>query len=108
MQVILQEVTRIVSQLDLGQIPLYEAIMMVNRLVVQEVKTQDTFVNQEFDRPGNTLHEIPVQEKKEPPMEELSVLMNRVVLNKKQLEESIMVLNGSLQAIGFELRSIKD
>jgi hypothetical protein len=38
--------------------------------------------------------------------EDVTLLMNRVLMNKKQLEESISDLNGTLQSVGFELRPI--
>ena len=143
LQVVLEEASNVVSQLEKGKIPLYEAIMMVNRIVVSEnfpkkeegnkiepiqFRTkvdpyEDTaFVSQEFDVSGDQKEknlesrvvnkpEFVLQEEKVTQQVELkeitddiALLMNRVLKNKKVLEESISVLNGSLHPIGFELR----
>lgn len=143
LQMVLEEANGVVSQLDRGQIPLYEAIMLVNRIVVsgankEEAPLKETkiepiqlrtklgayeedleFVSQEFDVSGDQREKnLQVkesqkpQEKEEPvivrqPSEDVVLLMNRVLMNKKQLEDSILDLNGTLHTIGFELRPIK-
>ena len=143
LQAALEEANEVVTQLERGKIPLYEAIMMVNRIVVSEVlpktlnkeesskiepiqihskeespEDEGAFVSQEFDVSGDqkeknlqvrTLQKL--QEKAEAsvvkaPPEDVTTLMNRVLMNKKQLEESVLALNSSLHVIGFELRPL--
>jgi hypothetical protein len=147
----LEEVNEVTSSLDKGKIPLYEAIMLVNRIVVSgathqppplpetkatsfQIRPKITpyeedveYINQEFDISGNQREknlqlintqklEDKVQEIVREPVretaplqteEDVTLLLNRVLLNKKQLEEAISDLNGTLQSIGFELRAIK-
>lgn len=148
LQMILEEANDVVTELDKGKIPLYEAIMLVNRIVSNGVHKEPPplpesriesadaiepihirpkiapyeedveFVSQEFDVSGdqrerNLQMKISqkIQEKIEeaPPKqseEDVALLMNRVLLNKKQLESAISDLNGTLQSVGFELRPI--
>lgn len=137
LQLVLEEANGIITQLEKEKIPLYEAIMLINRIVVSGVKEEDLpvepvqlrtkmpqyeeeveFVSQEFDVSGerveNNLHvrapqkvvEKPLPMESKQPTEEVAVLMNRVLTNKKQLEDSVQALNGLLQIAGFELRPI--
>ena len=142
LQMILEEANDVVTQLDKGKIPLYEAIMLVNRIVVSGINKEPPpipenrfepilipekispheedleFINQEFDSSGEirerNLHirtSQRLQEKLEERApkqseEDVTLLMNRVLMNKKQLEEAISDLNGTLLSAGFELRPI--
>ena len=150
LQMVLEEANNVVVQLDKGQIPLYEAIMLINKIVVAGGSKEPPpvpenrleplpnrakiapyqedleFVSQEFDVSGdqrekNLQSRIPqkieskialnVEEKTKETAphrseEDVTLLMNRVLLNKKQLEEAISDLNGTLQSVGFELRPI--
>ncbi len=169
LQMVLEEANDVVTQLDKGKIPLYEAIMLVNRIVsnsaskepppLPEARIESAnaiepihsrpkiapyeedveFISQEFDVSGDqrekNLQERMAQKIEKLPQqmdgilsktlmtasddtkkievraprqseEDVAILMNRVLMNKKQLEESILDLNGSLQSVGFELRPI--
>ena len=146
LQMVLEEANDVVTQLDKGKIPLYEAIMLVNRIVVAGASAHTgkepppiptsniesfhihpriapyeedlEFVSQEFDVSGEqrerNLH-IRTSEKFQEKLaetaprqseEDVTLLMNRVLMNKKQLEEAISDLNGTLLSVGFELRPI--
>lgn len=142
LQMVLEEANDVVTQLDKGKIPLYEAIMLVNRIVVAGAGKEPPpipassieplqihpkiapyeedleFVSQEFDVSGEqrerNLH-IRTSEKIQEKLaetaprqseEDVTLLMNRVLMNKKQLEEAISDLNGTLLSVGFELRPI--
>ncbi len=152
LQLILEEATGVVAQLDRGEIPLYEAIMLVNRIVVsgiskqepppipddripsiqlrakinpyepaveEEIEEDTDFVSQEFDISGESREKdlqmgrsIKMQEKvpdnaPKQSEDDISALLAKVLLNKKQLEAAIFELNDTLQSVGFELRKIE-
>ncbi|MBM3193853.1 MAG: hypothetical protein FJZ59_06460 [Chlamydiae bacterium] len=149
LQMILEEANDVVTELDKGKIPLYEAIMLVNRIVSNGVNKEPPplpdnritsanaiepfdnrpkitpyeddaeFVSQEFDVSGDQREKNlqmkisqKIQEKIEeaPPKQsedDVALLMNRVLMNKKELENAISDLNGTLQSVGFELRPIE-
>ena len=150
LQLILEEATTVISQLDRGEIPLYEAIMLVNRIVVSaivkqpppipkdsiapiqyrarinpyeaseelEIEEDVDFVSQEFDISGESREKdlqvartIKVEEKlhNAPPKQsedDITALLSKVLINKKQLEAAIFELNDTLQSTGFELRPL--
>jgi hypothetical protein len=163
LEMCINEASDIIESLEKGKIPLYEAIMLINRVVVNHAgieslesfeqkdeplqfkprvepyKEDSDFVSQEFDISGdqrekilkerffqklqsretemlekthekeNFQRETLISEIKElnKASDDVSLLMNRVLVNKKQLEEAICDLNGQLQSIGFELRPIQ-
>jgi hypothetical protein len=164
LEMCLKEASEVVDHLEKGKIPLYEAIMLINRVVVNHTnieleelheereeplqfkpkvepyKQDSDFVSQEFDISGDQREKILKQhffqklQEKEDRIEEMKLsqkeslnsdthiseikelnkasddvvhLMNRVLLNKKQLEDAISDLNGQLNSVGFELRPIQ-
>lgn len=147
LQMVLEEANDVVTELHKGKIPLYEAIMLINRIVVTNMNKEPPpvpenrlspsyteeaqlrpklppyqedmeFISQEFDISGDQkernlqarfMQKIEEKEEALPPKqseEDVILLMNRVLMNKKQLEEAISDLNGTLYAAGFELRPI--
>ena len=76
------------------------------------------FISGEFDssgdqreknlqmRPPQKIHEKIEEPAPKQSDDNVTILLNRVLINKKQLEEAISDLNGSLQTVGYELRPI--
>ncbi len=74
-----------------------------NLQLINTQKLEDKVQEMRREQGSETEHEAPPRQSEE----DITLLLNRVLLNKKQLEEAISDLNGTLQAVGFELRPIK-
>ncbi len=158
LEIFLDQAYEIIEKVDAGDAPLYEAIMMMNKVVVnnqmeepkrekisvsrpplpkmkiREDLSEHDYENQDedeedfdedFPRPARELKrsrensrkivapirfESPVRESRQEAdsNQEVGDLVKDVLKKKEALERSVKHLNGVLQELGFELRSLSD
>lgn len=95
----------IIDDVDAGKIPLYEGIMLLNRMVMPE---ETPMVANEFDPTGNKIEQstMNICMPKEEPKKEVAELIEIVLKNKELLDKSVVTLNTRLKQIGYELKPV--
>ncbi|MBS0584897.1 MAG: hypothetical protein JSR76_01180 [Verrucomicrobia bacterium] len=119
-----EELYVILEKLEAGKAPLYEAIMQMNKAVMQfslEAEEEVSFVSTEFDRSGSERekrHQMPkavvrenlpianVEKSVKNKKEEIKEQMSAILGLKEELEASVSQLNELLSMSGFELKSL--
>jgi len=120
----------IIDQVELGKVPLYEAIMLMNKVVVslkpaekavpyserevirfrpapkeeEEVIFEEGIIEENREQDRFEVKQLEKQKELADP--EIAELMGEVVKQKKALENSVTHLNLALSKVGFELRPL--
>lgn len=130
LQCYLDEALEIVDKIDSGQAPLYEGILLMNKVIVkrQGIKEETLPLDEKTITPifdeakyipplpkEELIKEVKVESSPKitkvvaPTYSQMGIqeLMQEVLRNKELLEKSVLHLNESLLQVGFELRTIE-
>jgi hypothetical protein len=129
LELFLEQSHEIVDKVSMGKAPLYEAIMLMNKVVVayqpsaeeersfeekpleNRLKPQENLglVIDEFDLSGQVQEKgnmkLAIQQRSMP-HQEVGSMISEVLKKQDELNQSIVLLNDSLKGVGFELRPL--